>query len=224
MNEKRTIRLPDRIPLLQPGSVRTFLSASFGNLVISVCNAILRMRVGPGLRLTKSESGYLLELASKSDEGPDKTGFLHWRGEYDATESYSKGDVVIRGSNNLPGHPYKPILRDGAKAGTYIALRDVPPGHDPIEPNVDTEKYWDTLSRDAWDTLALKNGNGLIIFNESDLTVSAGTKISIDQHDIDGKSIKFRRYRYCQGGDEKYVWLLGSPLIDKVTGAESEPL
>ena len=136
-------RLPDQIELCTRRKAPTLRQV---NGAIMTCNAILRMNVGKGLKLIKSDGGYYLEAESGSGAG---TGSLNWRDEWDATvTNYATGDVVIIGSNNVPGYSYKPILAGGARAGTYVGLKDsIPSGTDPANCDTDAGHYWDRLSR-----------------------------------------------------------------------------
>ncbi len=125
------------------------------------------VKVGPGLRVSYRSDGTLIELPpQRAVEQAGESGTLQFRGEWSSQQGYTEGDIVIYGSSNARGPGPDPptttfdILRNGHKAGTYIALQDIP-APDPLESNPapgepDATGQWETFARGAWHYLTVK--------------------------------------------------------------------
>lgn len=155
---------------------------------------------------------------------------------YDAEANYKAGDIVTRGASqddaivpdsNPETTQCHADLRAGGIAGTYLCIKACT-GVDPKEPSAESNEHWVTLARGAWDTMALKFGGGKIIFNKTDPDpehpIDDGMEVDISMDEITPHKVKFRKYKYCKGGKEYFVWLLGTKLIDPDTGDEVEIL
>ena len=106
-----------KINLFQEGSDDTLLSASRASEIAAVCNMVLAMRPGKGIKISHAESGIVVELddalqeglALKGDgaggegmEGGQAPGSLRWRGEFNyKTRDYKANDLVYASNGQL---------------------------------------------------------------------------------------------------------------------------
>lgn len=197
-----------KIPKVRAGSGRTMLSASLANQVIEVCNMILAMRPGPGLKVSLADTNIVIELsdelqrglALKGDgEGGDGVaggqgpGALRWRGEWSSAEQYQRNDLVI--------HRTDAALVSGNKAGTYIALVDNE-DEEPEEKPFADQDTWATFSKGAWDYLKI-----------GDPDTDAGNVV-LDQAQCFGRTIRLREIDVCDSGVARKMIILASEIYD----------
>lgn len=123
----------------------TLLSASRANELISAINALLNMRPGKGIKISKADSGFVVELDDALQEGlalkgdgeggegvkdGQAPGALRWRGEYNyLTKDYKANDLVFAKNELLRvGSGLHTVI--GHK-GLFIATKDASQGDVP---------------------------------------------------------------------------------------------
>lgn len=192
------------------------------------------LKVGPGLRLSYKADGALIELVPQVVQAAGESGTLQFRGEWSSKQGYSKGDIVIYGSNNIRGPGPDPpfnaqdILHDGHKAGTYIALQDIP-APDPLESNPppgepDTSGQWETFARGAWHYLTVRpldptKLDGVTIDGRGDyvaIVIKGGDGAPTCTIDSGGSTVPLKRNAQwveidvCDNGVPKKMQVLGT--------------
>lgn len=186
-----------------------FLQSWFANWAIRVLNAVAGIRAGKGIVIVKAESGIVIswdpdstgetkEVSTPSAGGGG--GSISFQGEWDSGTDYSVNDIVIISDATS--------LLTGIKAGTFIAIDDVPAGNAPPQlPNV-TNAYWDTLAKGAWHEWAMAVETSSSLHHVT---------VTLDPYnDVYGagfgadRTIKFREIVVCDSGVEKKMLVLGS--------------
>lgn len=200
-----------RLKRVVEGSTDTMLSASRANELIDAINALLNMRPGKGIKISKADSGFVIELtdalqeglALKGDgeggegvEGGQAPGALRWRGEWDSTVAavggYSKNDIVI--------HRSDAAIDSGTKAGTYIAIADKPL-IEPFEDEIEEQTQWRTFAKGSWGKLRIGS-------------VDNPGSIFLDEDHCFGRLVRVREIDVCDGGISRKMLVLASEIYD----------
>lgn len=196
-----------------------------------------RIVEGVGYRLIQTTRGTALEI--QPGKGGGATGTPSWKGEWQYLEdaanlepeesprprTYSEGDMVIRGGEqviDIAGHP---LILAGAVCGTWIARRSMSLGEAPGEPSAAETAAgvfsWDLVSRFASPTIVARNEGTKISLETSTSEASvivSSTSISgsvrIDLTEALGKSISLRKIRVCQNNVMKNMIILASEAYD----------
>lgn len=169
---------------------------------------------GRGITITHTNNGWFPSL----DENALKDGdVIRWRGEFDPSKGYRKGDVVIVGSQNnssLSLNLY-PANIDTSEAGTYVCLKSFGGGDDvasPIEPN-GTSEYWETFARYSTKRFAIRSKDeddgdpgGNIIFDAT----SPNGGLEVNCQDCNGKLLKVREVEVCVNGQTMHMMVVAS--------------
>ena len=106
---------------VKPGGWRTMLSTRLANAVIRVCNMVLGMRGGPGIRVHIADANIVIELdrtvptdsdnqgvATGGTSSGGGSGMVDYQGEWVSTTAYSVYQIIKRSY--------------GLFSGTYLCL------------------------------------------------------------------------------------------------------
>jgi hypothetical protein len=164
---------------------------------------------GKGIRMTRTSNGTVFAV---QDEAAVESTPFQWQGEWDVASTYAEGDIVIRGSNNLSSasrNNSASIIAAGKKAGVFIALKAVPAGTEPTEPN--TGIYWETLARFATNIFVVADvtnttGASKFIIDSR----SANGQVNARLQDCNGKTLYIREVEVCLNNVTKHMMVLAS--------------
>lgn len=140
---------------------------------------------------------------SKPGGKPGGDFVFPWEQDWEDID-YEKDDVVILRDDE--------DFEDGTRAGTYIALQNIPQGT-PVPGTAGAEAYWDLLAKNYFEHLKIKRV--ITLENDPESTeeeraASLVAEIDMNSSLLNGKRLYPQEFAVCVGGVQKKAMILMS--------------